>query len=400
MSCVRLLHKNRLATVQRVMEEMGTDSVDTGMVEPRTVGFTVQVSQVERPAIDILRQRMLLDGGEVVVVPNGAERTDVLLTGDPRQFRGLVDQISGQPFGLGRIAEDLKAVLAVQTMPFDLDCGSGILHLSERTHIMGILNVTPDSFFDGGRHFSQERAVERGLQMVDEGADIVDVGGESTRPGADPVSVSEEMERVVPVIRGIRSKTTVPISIDTRKSEVVKAAVEAGANLVNDVSGLRFDPRMASVVANAGVPVVVMHMRGSPKDMQKNPVYDNLMGEIYDFLDQRIQTALEAGIPREKIVVDPGIGFGKKYEDNFVILRRLEAFQGLGCPLLVGVSRKSFIGWALNQREEERLLGTAAAVAASVLRGAHIVRVHDVKEMVQVVRICDYVNRKRDRNVG
>lgn len=278
-----------------------------------------------------------------------------------------------------------------QLRSFDLDCGCKTLHLSERTHVMGVLNVTPDSFYDGGRYFNRDRAVEKVLEMVEEGADIIDVGGESTRPGADPVDVSEEMRRVIPVIERLRGKMRVPISIDTRRSEVAEAAIRAGASIVNDVTGLRFDRKMTEVVAKFGVPVVVMHMKGSPKDMQKNPEYDDLIGEIYEYFDQSIQMALRAGISRGKIVVDPGIGFGKKWEDNFVVLKHLKVFQDLDCPLLVGVSRKSFIGWALDLAEGERLMGTAAAVAASVLQGVHIVRVHDVKEMVQVVRIVDRV---------
>lgn len=276
---------------------------------------------------------------------------------------------------------------------FDLDCGCKTLHLSERTHVMGVLNVTPDSFFDGGRYFDGDCALKRALEMVEEGADLIDVGGESTRPGADEVNASEEIKRVIPIIEKLQGKISVPISIDTRKSEVAEAAIQAGAHIVNDISSLQFDPRMVSVVVKFGVPVVVMHMTGSPKDMQKNPKYDDLIGEIYDYLDHRIQMASEAGIPREKIIVDPGIGFGKKWADNFIILRRLREFRELGCPLLIGVSRKSFIGWALDLPEDERLMGTAAAVAASVLKGVHIVRVHDVKEMVQVVRIVDCIKQ-------
>jgi len=275
--------------------------------------------------------------------------------------------------------------------PFLLDCGFKKLDLSERTHVMGILNVTPDSFYDGGQYFDSSRAVERVYQMVEEGADLIDIGGESTRPGADPLSTSEEMQRVLPVIEKLQGKISVPVSIDTRKSEVAEAALQAGAHLVNDISGLRFDPKMASTVARYRVPVVLMHIKGSPKDMQKKPEYKDLIGEIYDYLNQSIRKALDAGIPKENIVVDPGIGFGKKWEDNCTILKHLNKFQRLGCPLLIGVSRKSFIGWALGLPEEDRLIGTAAAVAISILRGANIVRVHDVKEMVQVARIADKI---------
>jgi dihydropteroate synthase len=256
---------------------------------------------------------------------------------------------------------------------------------------MGILNVTPDSFYDGGRYFDPEKAVERALEIEAEGADIIDVGGESTRPGADPVSTEEELRRTIPIIKNLRGRISIPISIDTRKAEVAEKAIREGAQIVNDISGLRYDPRMAVLVAEMSIPIVIMHMKGSPKEMQRNPVYSDLIGEIYHMLEQSIHIGMEAGIPRAHFVVDPGIGFGKTWADNFIILRRLSEFYDLGCPLLIGVSRKSFIGKALGIKEEERLFGTAAAVAASVLHGAHIVRVHDVKEMVQVVHISDRI---------
>jgi len=258
---------------------------------------------------------------------------------------------------------------------------------------MGILNVTQDSFSDGGRYFHPDRALARALEMVEEGADIIDIGGESTRPGAESIDETEEMNRVIPVIEKLSQEVTTPISIDTTKASVAEAAIQSGAQMVNDISALRFDPDMASIVSRYGVAVVLMHMKGSPKSMQKNPVYVNLMCEISNFLEKRISVALDAGISREKIIIDPGIGFGKTWQDNFVILNHLEKLQTLSYPLLMGVSRKSFIGWLLDISEEERLLGTAAAVTASVLKGTHIVRVHDVKEMVQVVKIADRISR-------
>jgi dihydropteroate synthase len=273
----------------------------------------------------------------------------------------------------------------------DLDCGTRVLKLSTRTHIMGILNVTPDSFYDGGRYFHTDQAVEQGLLMARQGADIIDVGGESTRPGSDPVPADEEAGRVIPVIAGLRRETDTPISIDTRKEAVAREALNAGACLVNDVSGLNHDPEMAHTAAKAGVPVVVMHMRGTPKTMQKDTAYDDLLNEVLESLRRSVETACEAGISRDKIVIDPGIGFGKRWEHNFTILKNLSLFLTLDCPLLVGVSRKSFIGYALELPESERLMGTAAAVAASIMGGAHIIRVHDVAEMSQVARIIDRI---------
>ena len=284
---------------------------------------------------------------------------------------------------------------APESFSFVLDCGSRKLHLSDKTHVMGVLNVTPDSFFDGGKYFDPDRAFERALEIEQEGADLIDIGGESTRPGSDPVEISEEMRRVIPLIEKLKGKISIPISIDTKKSEVAEAALQAGASIVNDVSAFRADPEMISVVAKYNVPVVIMHMKGTPKTMQNNPTYEDIIGEIYRYLDETIQMAVERGISKNKIIIDPGIGFGKKWEDNFVILGCLKEFQNLMCPILVGVSRKSFIGWALDLPEEKRLMGTAGAVAASVMNGANIVRVHDVKEIVQVVRIVDRIKNNQ-----
>jgi dihydropteroate synthase len=258
---------------------------------------------------------------------------------------------------------------------------------------MGILNVTPDSFSDGGRFFDQTDAVLHGFQMVKDGADMIDVGGESTRPGAEYVPADEEIRRVVPVIRKIRQKTSVPVSIDTYKSEVAKAALEAGATIVNDISGLHFDEKMAEVIAEHSASVVIMHIKGTPKDMQTNPEYDDVVREVYDYLSKSVESASNSGI--KQIMIDPGIGFGKTANHNLELLNRLEEFRGIGVPILIGVSRKSFIGKILDTPVDARLEGTAAAVTASILHGADIVRVHDVREMRRVARVADAIRRQR-----
>ncbi len=262
---------------------------------------------------------------------------------------------------------------------------------SKRTYVMGILNVTPDSFSDGGRYFTLDSALEHAMKMVEEGADIIDVGGESTRPGSEPVPVEEELRRVIPVIRELAKRTEVPISIDTYKSEVAKQALDNGAIIVNDISGLRFDEKMAEVVAEYKASLVLMHIKGTPKTMQQNPEYKDVISEIYSYLSESVDLAVGAGI--RQIIVDPGIGFGKRLVDNLEIIKRLREFKSLGYPILIGVSRKSFIGNILNLPVDQRLEGTAGAVAISVWNGANIVRVHDVKEMVRVVRIVDAIKK-------
>jgi len=258
----------------------------------------------------------------------------------------------------------------------------------DRPLIMGILNVTPDSFSDGGRFFSRENALKQAEKMAGEGADIIDVGGESTRPYAEQVSAEEEIRRIIPVIGKIRKKLRTLVSIDTYKSEVACRALEEGADIINDISALRMDRNMGKAAARAGVPVILMHMQGRPRGMQANPRYSDVIRDIAGFLGERIKKAKELGIDAKKIIIDPGIGFGKTVEHNLLIIKNLEKFKKLGCPVLAGPSRKSFIGKVLNLKVYERFEGTAAAVAICVWNGADIVRVHDVKEMKRVADLA------------
>jgi dihydropteroate synthase len=263
----------------------------------------------------------------------------------------------------------------------------------DRVLVMGTLNLTPDSFYDGGRYPTEAAAIAQALRMVAEGADIIDIGGESSRPGAWPVSVAEERERVIPVIEGIQKRSDILLSVDTTRAAVATEAIEAGASIVNDISALRFDPKMASVVVDRGVFIVLMHMKGRPETMQKSPFYSDPVEEIKAFLAERIEVAISAGIPTDKIIIDPGIGFGKRLSDNLAIIRGLPRFSALGAPILVGLSRKSFLGDILNLPTEERLEGTIAANAIAILNGADIIRVHDVKEGR---RTADVVRALRD----
>ena len=266
------------------------------------------------------------------------------------------------------------------------------LNPKRETLVMGIVNVTPDSFSDGGKFFSPEVAISHASKLITQGADIIDIGGESTRPGAEQVSESEELKRVIPVIEKIRTDNpTILISIDTTKASVAKHAVEAGADIINDVSGLSFDNNMIGIVESFNIPVVIMHMKGNPQNMQLNPEYKDIVNEILDFFKMKIKIAIQSGINRSMIILDPGIGFGKTVEHNFELLSRLNEFNVLELPIMIGPSRKSFIGITLDLPPEDRLEGTAAAVSAGVMNGASIVRVHDVKSMKRVVRIIEKV---------
>ncbi len=265
--------------------------------------------------------------------------------------------------------------------------------LSSRTFIMGILNATPDSFSDGGLYLNVDRAIEHGLHMIKEGADFIDVGGESTRPGSEQISIDEELKRVIPVIEILSGETDAPISIDTYKSEVAEQALSAGAVMVNDISGLQFDSKMVDVAASHKASVVLMHIQGSPKTMQEKPQYGNLIEDICEYLQRSIKIAESKGI--SQIIIDPGIGFGKTIGHNLEIIRRLNEFHRFGFPVLVGPSRKSFIGKILDLPSEQRLEGTAAAVVVSIMNGANIVRVHDVKEMKRVAQVVDAIQSVR-----
>lgn len=270
------------------------------------------------------------------------------------------------------------------------------LSLGKRTYIMGVLNVTPDSFSERGEFFDRDRAVARAVEMASEGADIIDVGGESTRPGAEEISLGEELDRVIPVIEAVAKEVDLPISIDTRKSKVALEAVRLGAAIVNDISGLRHDPGMPALVAKYGVALIVMHMKGSPRDMQLDPVYEDLMGEVIEGLRGSIEIAKRSGISEGNIIIDPGIGFGKTLEHNLKILNNLSDLKVLGRPVCIGTSRKSFIGKVLGIDDpKERLAGTLAACAVSIMKGANILRVHDVKEVSQAARLVDSVLKER-----
>ncbi|MGD2270082.1 MAG: dihydropteroate synthase [Desulfobacterales bacterium] len=282
---------------------------------------------------------------------------------------------------------------------YTLSCNSHRLILGERTAVMGVVNVTPDSFSDGGEFFSFETAVAQGEKLAREGADVIDVGGESTRPFSEPVSVDEEMRRVVAVIETLAKRITVPISIDTTKAAVAKRAIEAGASIINDVGALRLDPGLADVAADYGVPIILMHMLGTPKTMQISPVYDDLISEIKLFLEDAIQRALDHGVPKGHIIIDPGLGFGKTVAHNLRIIKHLQEFETLDAPILIGPSRKTFIRKLLKDPNTDDIrpslpiveTGTQATVCAAAMNGAHIVRVHDVASTRATIKIVDAI---------
>jgi len=382
-----------------LMEAIGVDPYGVTAMVPKLFAHVLYVDGLACKVANILKQEMLSIGGDVAVardtVACTVEKTDALIMGSEKQMFLLAEKLARQPFGLNEIGRDIvESIRHKKITTFSLETPRRTVELGKRTLVMGIVNVTPDSFSDGGRFEGPDDAVEHACVLAEEGADIIDVGGESSRPGAEAVSLEEERERVIPVIRNLMRRVTVPISIDTRKAVIAREAIEAGAEIVNDISALTHDKAMADVVARHEVPVVLMHMRGVPETMQTGDLaYRCIRGDIISFFRERIEAAVSAGIEQSKIILDPGIGFGKTAADNMRLLKYLDEFAVLGCPILVGTSRKSFIGAVTGQKPEDRMEGTAATVTAAIMKGAHIVRVHDVRAMKRVVEVTDALVR-------
>jgi len=382
------------------MKNIGVHPKGIELMSKKAVCRVIKLENVELPLAIILKQEMLSLGADAALTKNAislkCETTDMLLMGSLKHYQGLISKLQTQYFGLSKLAVKIEEVLNNFIKDeFKLVCGDYQLDLGKRTYIMGILNVTEDSFFDGGLYNEPEKAVRRAFEMKEEEADIIDIGGESTRPGATPCTVEEELKRVIPIVkRLIKENIDLPISIDTYKSEVAKACLDEGAHIINDISALRFDSEMVKVVALYKVPVVLMHIQGTPQDMQQNPQYKCVVSEIISHLQQQIKFAIDSGIDKVKIIIDPGIGFGKTVDHNLEILRRLREFKSLGFPILIGTSRKSLIGKVLDLPVEERLEGTAATVAVSILNGANIIRVHDIKPMKRIAQMVDAIRGK------
>jgi len=395
---VRYLHITSPARAEDELKKVGVDWPGVEAMLPKMETVNLLLKGIECRVANILKQEMLASGGDVAVaresVACSIDRTDAILIGTIKQMRRLADKLAPQPFRLKEVSENIRRVLAnISRDGFVLRTPRRAIELGGKTLIMGIVNMTPDSFSDGGIFNDIEDAVVHARKMEEAGADIIDIGGESSRPGSEPVAAHEEMARVLPLIERLRGVLSIPLSIDTTKAVVARRALEAGAEIVNDISAMRFDDGMADVVATHQVPIVLMHMRGQPRTMQEGDLsYSSLMGEITGFLEERIDAAVSAGVHEEQIVIDPGIGFGKSTADNIAILRNLKELKTLGMPILVGVSRKRFIGQITGrERAEERLEGTAASLAAGILNGAHIVRVHDVEFMKKVALVADEI---------
>jgi dihydropteroate synthase len=395
MNLIRCLHITNANEAIQQIKKVGVDPAGIKLMEGKILHFNLKIEGIEPRTANLLKQEMLSLGGDVAVDGRGldcsAKQTDALLMGTQRHFEKLIPKMEQYP-GLQLLGQSIKETIKnISKTHYSIHCRKRTLTLGKRTLLMGILNVTPNSFSDGGFFFEKEKAIAHGLKMVEEGADIIDIGGESTRPGSKPLESEEELRRVIPVIESITKEVDVPISIDTYKSNVAERAIGAGAEIINDISGLHFDPRLAKVAAKEETPLILMHIRGTPETMQKDVHYDSLFSEILQYLKDSIRTAESSGVDPRKIIIDPGIGFGKTVLDNLLIIKNLYEFRILGKPILLGTSRKTFIGKILNAEVEDRLEGTLSSIAIGVLKGAHIIRSHDVLQAKKAIAVADAI---------
>ncbi len=399
----RVLNFTGEEAVKRLMSEMGCDPAGISIMAPKALFKTIYIESITTKAANLLKQTFLAKGAEVAVARSTADlsapQTPVLICGTLKQYRQALAQLRQQPWGLPDVAQAVERALAAEannpTRQY-VTQGKSISIQPGKTLVMGILNLTPDSFSDGGQHDSSEAAVERTLAMIEDGADIIDVGAESTRPyGAVKISTDEELARLLPVLEKILSISSVPVSVDTYKSAVADKALELGAHILNDIWGLQHDTEMANLAAKHQVPVVIMHNRASASDSKRD-----IMAEMVDFFVRSMEIGLQAGIDRDQFIIDPGIGFGKNTAQNLEVLARLAELKTLDCPILVGTSRKRFIGEILNLSVEERAEGTGATVVHSIMNGAAIVRVHDVKMAKRMAIMTDALQNWREFGRG
>lgn len=400
---MRIFRAYQPEEIKQVMQDIGVDPYGIKIMLPKASTYLLRFKSVSNITANILKQEMLSLGADAAIsrssLTGKAKKTDCLLIANLAQLSRLNQKLRKQPFGLDKLSSDLANCLAnYQQEKFVLDFGRYKLNLALRTYIMGIVNLTPDSFSGDGLYKKSNiknqisKIIDFVEKMVWDGSDILDVGGESSRPQAAPVSAKEELKRTIPVLKALSKRIKVPISIDTYKPEVAEAALDNGASLVNDITGLR-NHKMAKLVARYKAGVVIMHMKGNPLSMQRNPRYLSLIDELIEYLDKAINRALAYGVGRERIIIDPGIGFGKSAEHNLEILKRLDDFKVLGRPILVGPSRKSFIGKILNQGPQKRIFGTVSSCVLAAKMGANVLRVHDVKEVKQALKVFDAIDK-------
>ncbi len=390
-----IIRKIKKESLLEELKLIGVDERAFDIFKDKSNLILLKLHNINAKGANILKQEFISAGGDVAVHRDVASwkisSTDCLLIGTERTYKTVLKKLAFEPFfGLNKIGELVQKTIASKQLPA-CSIRNKIFDFEKEKFIMGILNITPDSFSDGGLYNSIEKALKRVQTMIEEEADIIDIGGESTRPGAEKITEEEEKKRTIPIIKEIRKNfPDIPISIDTYKASVAEEALKNGADIINDISGLQFDEKMQAIAREFDAPVVIMHIKGTPKNMQQNPQYEDVMKELLEYFDERINALTNFGI--KKIIIDPGIGFGKRLEDNLKIIKNIDEFSIFNLPVLLGVSRKSFIGSVLDKTVENRLYGSAAANAYVLLKGASIIRVHDItlhKDLIKVLKAIE-----------
>jgi dihydropteroate synthase len=396
---LRVLYLNNVHAAKEEIEKIDRNAQELKLLTEKAIYRTVKISNLDARAANLLKQEALLVGAEAVISPEvtmfSAVKSDVILLGTMHNYKNLFYTLQNKGFGLESISEEIKATLLRYDQEYPIMKSKKYeFDFSSKTHVMGILNITPDSFSDGGSYISLDEAVKRALEMKAQGADILDIGAESTRPGAKAVSANEELDRIMPILEKLTKEVDIPISVDTYKSEVAAATLSRGACIINDITGLKGDKKMAEVISDNDAIAVIMHMQGTPQNMQKNPEYEDIVGDIILDLRESIVSAQIYGIKNENIIVDPGIGFGKTTSHNLEILKKLQEFKSLGYPVLIGASRKNFIGEILKEKNPlNRLEGSLAVAVHAANNGAAIIRVHDVKETKRALQLVDAIKK-------
>ncbi len=394
---LRLLPSGDTAILKKHLIASGVDVEGVEIISQKARNWVIQIDNVSPPAANIIKQQLLSLGQEAAVhrdvITGNPDFSTVYIISDQRKLFTLESKLASQPFGLEELGKEISSLARTyMNVPRQIQLRDHIIDFTKGPLLSGILNITPDSFSDGGLYIDPERACERAFEMVEEGASIIDVGGESSRPGSKSPELKEEIRRVEPVLKILTDKLPVPISIDTRKSEVARMAADNGVEIINDISGLTHDPKMLDVAVETGAAVIIMHMLGTPETMQNDPYYTDPVTEIIKWLKNKIKEIIERGISKYKIIIDPGIGFGKRLGDNLDIIRELSSFKGLGFPVLIGYSRKSFIGLLTGHDPDKRIYGGLAALSKSLQQGVNIIRVHDVKETNDFIKVWNAIN--------
>ena len=393
------ISKINLNNIETTLTKLGVDPCGISIMKDKFENILIRINNIPTTVALIIKQEMLSKGGEVAtprgMIAHHIDNGDIIISGTISQYKKLINKLAMQPFSLKDIAEQINRLIIKKQKPL-LKIRDASFDFQNKKYLMGVLNPTPDSFSDGGLYQDTQQAIKHALEMIRDGADIIDIGGQSTRPDAKIISAKKELSRVIPIIKDLRTRSNIPISIDTYYSEVADAAIENGADIINDISAGSFDSEMLKTAAKHNCPIILMHMQGNPQNMQKNPTYNNTVIDILDHLKESANSAIQSGIDPNQIIIDPGIGFGKNLEQNIEIISNINMLTSIGYPVLVGLSRKSYIEQITGAKIDDRINETIASNALVLYNGASIIRVHDIKEHKKIIRLINAFKNKEE----